>query len=616
MLRILGRPPGLDQATLFGDQQRLTTWYVAQGFPLADVRTTILPADVWWVGAKDARWAEVLHQVEAGPRVRWASVTLEGASALPEPVRAALLEALPALGDWTGEQVSLSSALARILDAQGHPGAVRVDTQWTDAGGALTVTVETSAEEARIGRVVVSGLGRLRGRALRKRVEQQLQPGEPWSPAPTEAMLRAWSTLPGGQEGALVGRLQADGTVDAEVQVRETARVVRRPEAGVGATGSLFSAAYGSRWTFRGLGGRHLDAYVGLRAGWRIFDVPAGGWIPDLQTGPEAAARVGMEGLVSLPARMTAFAEGTARLDAWRGNTQVQTIGVAGLRFRPYPHLELDLGWQSAWSHHLPFPTQDEAFDQAFGDPGLGLLRTAGVHGPVLRLRYDTRDRSWLSQRGVLAVADLRPWGAVAARQTSWGFSRVYVDVSAFQPVVPRRLVLVGRVAGGIHPYDDTAGNGLLFNRFFLGGAYVMRGFGFRRLNPVGASSGGAGVHLGGDALLFASGEARLRAHPDADLALFGDVGRVWESVADRELSGQIVQRGVHLEDLQPTAGVGAIVRTPIGFLGTYLGFRLLAETGATEPPPPIVVTFQFLGLGEKTKPPPTTVGPPPPEPG
>ncbi len=593
VLHLLARPPRVDPPTLLADQRRLEAWFIEQGFPFALVRASLRGAERWWVRPDDPRWREVRYEVEPGPRMAWTKVALVGAGELPVPVRAELRRALPRVGAWTGQQATLGARLTHLLDDLGHPGRVTVGVAWQESGGVLTVTVEAAAERPRVGEVRITGLDRLRGDALRQRVARLLAPGTPWSHAVADALSASVATLPGGQEVEVIGRPQEDGSIDAEVRVLELPRQVTGSATSVGATGALLSAARGTRWTFRGLGGRNLDAHIGVRAGWRLFDGPPGALFREMQTGPEAALRLGLEGLLSLPARLTAFADATARLDAWRGHTQVQAIAETGLRFRPGPHLTMDLGWESALSHHLPFPTQQARFDLAFGEPGLGLLRTAGVHGPFLRVRHDSRDQGALSRRGVLATMTIRPWGVVAGRGESWDFGRFELDVTAFKEALPGRLVLVGRVAGGVHIYDDTAGNGLLYNRFFLGGPFVMRGFGFRRLNPVGAPSGLADVHPGGDAMLIASGEARVRVHPDAAVALFGDVGRVWESGVDRIEGGRVVQRGVRLGDVQPVAGIGAIVRTPVGVIGAYLGVRLLPTTGMAEEPPRAVFTFQ-----------------------
>ena len=60
---------------------------------------------------------------------------------------------------------------------------------------------------------------------------------------------------------------------------------------------------------------------------------------------------------------------------------------------------------------------------------------------------------------------------------------------------------------------------------------------------------------------------------------VFGDVGRTWDAVTDQVSgTGEVLQRGVHLSDLQPVAGVGATARTPLGGLVAYAGVRLAPD--------------------------------------
>ena len=76
--------------------------------------------------------------------------------------------------------------------------------------------------------------------------------------------------------------------------------------------------------------------------------------------------------------------------------------------------------------------------------------------------------------------------------------------------------------------------------------------------------------------MLLASLEGRVRVHPDAWFMTFADLGRTWDALVDKRADdGTLLQRGVHLDDLEPTAGVGTMVRTPIGGLVAYTGVRL-----------------------------------------
>jgi outer membrane translocation and assembly module TamA len=108
--------------------------------------------------------------------------------------------------------------------------------------------------------------------------------------------------------------------------------------------------------------------------------------------------------------------------------------------------------------------------------------------------------------------------------------------------------------------------------RYFAGGQASMRGFLTDSVGPLVPSADGGLVGAGGGALFILNEELRVPVWKDLRLALFTDVGQVWEdwSVADSELSIGV--------------GLGFRYSTPIGPLWGDVAWPV-ANRGISEGP-------------------------------
>jgi outer membrane translocation and assembly module TamA len=107
--------------------------------------------------------------------------------------------------------------------------------------------------------------------------------------------------------------------------------------------------------------------------------------------------------------------------------------------------------------------------------------------------------------------------------------------------------------------------------RFYLGGADTVRGWGLRRLSPQvfpdGCIPGEAdcrGIPVGGNTMILANIEARVRATKMLSFVAFADGGDVRAGVNEFALN-----------QFNYSAGPGVRLDTPIGVFRLDVGFRL-----------------------------------------
>jgi len=87
--------------------------------------------------------------------------------------------------------------------------------------------------------------------------------------------------------------------------------------------------------------------------------------------------------------------------------------------------------------------------------------------------------------------------------------------------------------------------------RFFLGGADSLRGWGRLEVSPLSA----AGLPIGGQSLVATTGEIRLPVAGAVGAVAFVDAGRVWEDA------------WTLARDLHADGGIGLRIRSPVGLL-------------------------------------------------
>ena len=150
-------------------------------------------------------------------------------------------------------------------------------------------------------------------------------------------------------------------------------------------------------------------------------------------------------------------------------------------------------------------------------------------------LAYDTRNNSLLPNRGQRSelLAELAGLGGDThyyklEAKTAWyfpGFAEGHI------------LEIVGRVGVADNYGDGDRGKPRvpIFDRWFLGGLYSLRGYRYREVGPKDAF----GEPLGGETYLFASAEYSIPIIERLRLAFFYDVGNVYQNAYSFDAPGR-----------------------------------------------------------------------------
>ncbi|MDD5347471.1 MAG: BamA/TamA family outer membrane protein, partial [Candidatus Omnitrophica bacterium] len=134
---------------------------------------------------------------------------------------------------------------------------------------------------------------------------------------------------------------------------------------------------------------------------------------------------------------------------------------------------------------------------------------------------------------------------------------------------LPHESVIDLRARVGVaEPYSSTE-KIPIFDRFFCGGVNSVRGYHERSIGPVDRLSGDP---LGGESLLVGNAELVVPLMKFIRVALFYDVGNVWEKTGDLANGGY-----------KAGTGVGFRIKTPIGPILLYYGIPLDPESGEDE---------------------------------
>lgn len=197
-----------------------------------------------------------------------------------------------------------------------------------------------------------------------------------------------------------------------------------------------------------------------------------------------------------------------------------------GVTYRPDPFAEISDTDERLEAEDLPDDIADDLAETQIRMAGIGLF-------------VDTRDNPVYPRKGV--------WGALTAETSGFNsdidFSRVTLD-SRFYRNFPGKQVLAAHVKLGYSSADAP-----FYERFFLGGANSLRGYGDARLTPEGW----------GTKLFLSNIEFRIpiskRNYPfhKSSLVLFFDAGGIWQA-----------DESPKAEDIFTALGFGFRVQLPV----------------------------------------------------
>jgi len=184
---------------------------------------------------------------------------------------------------------------------------------------------------------------------------------------------------------------------------------------------------------------------------------------------------------------------------------------------------------------------------------------------------FDTRDNVFDPKRGDFLTSSLE-WAGLGGDKKFW---KLYGQASHYFPM-PRNSVIEikGRV-GLAEPYSGVE-RLPIYERFFAGGAYTLRGYDERKVGPI---DKGSQEPLGGASMLIGNLEYTYPLFDFLKVAAFYDVGNVWDKLSDIASSknfNDIPNSGGFKNDF----GIGFRIKTPVGPISLDYGIPLNKEPG------------------------------------
>ncbi|MFZ5801090.1 MAG: outer membrane protein assembly factor BamA [Candidatus Omnitrophota bacterium] len=180
-----------------------------------------------------------------------------------------------------------------------------------------------------------------------------------------------------------------------------------------------------------------------------------------------------------------------------------------------------------------------------------------------LGLTYDTRDNILDPTRGYMLNAFLE--GAGGPLSGDKNFTRYTFKGSLDIPLAFKSVLEFRGQAGFADAFGDSD-EVPIYERYFAGGAYTIRGYNERNVGPVDPASNDP---IGGNSMLVGNIELTVPLMDFIRAAGFFDTGNVWEKAKDFGSGG-----------FKSGLGFGFRVKTPIGPIRLDYGFPLNEEPG------------------------------------
>ncbi len=201
----------------------------------------------------------------------------------------------------------------------------------------------------------------------------------------------------------------------------------------------------------------------------------------------------------------------------------------------------------------------DSASEELKREEGSNDLRMLG-----LKWTDDHRDNIFSPHSGYYLSLSTDLAGGILSGDKD--FYRFFMDARYYMPFIGEDNVLSFRLRVGLEDNYDDSDWVPIYERFFAGGAYTIRGYRERKVSPLDPNTGDP---VGGESLLVGNIEYTIPLMEYLKLATFFDFGNVWAE-CDDFLSG----------DLYYSVGVGIRVKTPFGPMKLDYGYPLKTEPG------------------------------------
>jgi len=182
------------------------------------------------------------------------------------------------------------------------------------------------------------------------------------------------------------------------------------------------------------------------------------------------------------------------------------------------------------------------------------------ISSAMFQLTNDTTDNKFNPIKGSILVGSIEVAGGPFGGDKD--FAKFFNSISHYSSIGPFVLELKLR-DGVVSTYGGNNGAVPVYERFFAGGTYTIRGFKERDIGPKDQS----GDAIGGGTLAIANAELTFSIIENLKGAFFVDAGNVWH-VPDSRPKGGISPGGIKVG-----VGIGVRIKTPIGPVKLDYGF-------------------------------------------
>ena len=233
-----------------------------------------------------------------------------------------------------------------------------------------------------------------------------------------------------------------------------------------------------------------------------------------------------------------------------RNAYQARTFSLAGSLER-----QTNIFFQKKWTWSLGGELTASDERDVIISTGAPRRRTYFIGALPTTLSYDGSNDLLNPTRGFRLSGRLSP--ELSLEGTAFGYARVQVDASAYQPL-GERVVLAGRVRVGTiagAPRDAVAPS----RRFYAGGGASVRGYGYQDIGPRDPNND----PVGGRSLAEFSIEARVKAFGNFGLVPFFDGGNIYTGAVP-DLTGMRYGAGVGVRYYSNFGPIRIDVGTPL----------------------------------------------------
>ncbi|MFA6358349.1 MAG: outer membrane protein assembly factor BamA [Candidatus Omnitrophota bacterium] len=189
-------------------------------------------------------------------------------------------------------------------------------------------------------------------------------------------------------------------------------------------------------------------------------------------------------------------------------------------------------------------------------------------------LTYDSRDNVFDTRKGNLLTASFDFAGGPLGGDKN--YTKFFTRASHYFPMPHGAVLEVRGRLGLANPYGDTD-NIPIYERFFAGGAYTIRGYEERKVGPVSKSDDHEPI--GGASMVVGNIEYTYPLFSFLKVAAFYDVGNVWEKMGDI-FSNKNANGVENSGGLKSSFGLGLRIKTPIGPIMLDYGIPMDPESG------------------------------------